>query len=301
MNSSSKARSVKHHLISVALIAFLQIGSGCYVSRITTQDIDSEFKDELADPTYRSYEVGNRTISYIEAGDKKNPRVIFLHGAPGSSASFLSLLKDSTLVSSAHLLAVDRPGYGYSGYGKSVPFLEEQARMLMPLLKDTSQPVILTGHSFGGPVAVRLTMDYPELVDGLVLIAPAIDPALEPAEDWFRLPLSATSLRWLLPPAWRTANDEIYFLEDQLIEMLPRWKEIKIPVTVIQGMKDIRVPAGNARFAKAMLIDSPNVNIIIREHLNHFIPWQEPELIEEAIIEILQVLSQRYAESGDAE
>ncbi|MEL7001710.1 MAG: alpha/beta hydrolase, partial [Bacteroidota bacterium] len=86
------------------------------------------------------------------------------------------------------------------------------------------------------------------------------------------------------PTSFRVTNDEIYYLEDELKDMLPLWKDIQIPATIIQGGKDSLVPAENADFARKMLINSPDVDIVLVEDMNHFVPWSNPELIREAIL-----------------
>ena len=55
-----------------------------------------------------------RPIRYVEIGQDQAPLIVFIHGAPSSSAFWRGLLKDSLLLSKAKLLAVERPGYGYS-------------------------------------------------------------------------------------------------------------------------------------------------------------------------------------------
>ena len=65
--------------------------------------------------------------------------------------------------------------------------------------------------------------------------------------------------------------------------MLPYWKNITQPVTVIQGMKDVLVRPENAAFAKEMLINSKKLDFIIVDDMNHFVPWSHPQLITNAI------------------
>lgn len=283
-------RSISKTCFSLIIISLL---CGCNAYRMNKKSLNNYFVEEVADPVHKEYKVDNRTISYLATGKSDKPDVIFLHGAPGSVKSFIHFLKDTALAARAQLIAVERPGYGYSNYGESITSVKEQAQLLKPLIDKPKKSVILVGHSFGGPIAVRMAMDYPDLIDGLILVAPAIDPDLEPAEDWFRMPFSATALRWLLPPGFRVANDEILHLENELRKMLPLWKNIKIPVTVIQGQKDVRVPPGNAQFAEKMLINSPLVEVIMKEDLNHFIPDEQPELIKEAIHRHLSLIRHR--------
>ena len=69
--------------------------------------------------------------------------------------------------------------------------------------------------------------------------------------------------------------------------MLPLWSSITCPVIVIQGGKDSLVPAKNADFAKRVLVNAP-VELVLKEDMNHFVPWSDPELIRDAIIKIIQ-------------
>jgi pimeloyl-ACP methyl ester carboxylesterase len=131
-----------------------------------------------------------------------------------------------------------------------------------------------------------MAIDFPDLVDGLVLVAPSIDPDLEPNEMWFRAPLATPFLSWILPRSFRASNEEIYHLKPQLEELKSQWKKISCPVTVVQGGKDSFVPAGNANFAQAELINT-NVKVVLEPNANHFIPWNRPELIRQAILEFL--------------
>lgn len=94
----------------------------------------------------------------------------------------------------------------------------------------------MVGHSLGGPLIARVAMDYPELVDGLIMVAPSIDPGLEPKE-WFRAPLATPFFSWILPRSFRASNDELYQLKPELENMLTRWPEVIAPTIVIQGKK----------------------------------------------------------------
>jgi pimeloyl-ACP methyl ester carboxylesterase len=132
-----------------------------------------------------------------------------------------------------------------------------------------------------------MAMDYPDLVDGLVLIAPSIDPALEPHEKWFRAPLATPLLSWILPRSFRASNEEIYRLKPELEAMIPLWETVTCPVVVIQGKKDKLVPAANADFARKMLTKAP-VTFMIYDDMNHFIPWNNPEIIKQAILGLLK-------------
>lgn len=272
--------------ISLSIVVFVilsQLFSGCFSLRMSNREINKYIAELPDGADYTYYELEHRKMHYITTDAQKLPTVIFIHGSPGSLSAFKHFLKDSTLSSQAQLISIDRPGFGQSNFGWSEKSLKKQSQLLLPILElnKSMSPIILVGHSLGGPLIARMAMDFPELVDGIIMVAPSIDPELEP-EEWFRPILYSPFFRWMVPKSFRVSNDEIYFLKEELEEMLPLWKNIEIPVSVIQGGKDTLVPPANADFAKKMLINSIP-RIILREDMNHFVPWSNPELIKQEI------------------
>ncbi|MBI5913810.1 MAG: alpha/beta hydrolase [Bacteroidetes bacterium] len=236
---------------------------------------------------FDSIEAEGRTLHLTRSGVDGLPLVLLVHGSPGSSDAMLDYLADTNLTRQALVIAVDRPGFGYSGFGETERSLKQQARMLKPLLeKFRTGKAVLVGHSYGGPLIARMAMDFPELVDGLVIVAGSIDPALEP-KYWLARPFDWWGLRWMVPPAFRVSNQEILPLKKELEGMLPLWGKITCPVTVVQGTKDDLVPAGNAGFAKKMLTNSRLVGIEMLEGGGHFIMWTEEKLIAQKILDLL--------------
>lgn len=260
----------------------------CLTFRMSKKELDNFLAKKTINGSHHSYNLDKQSIHYAIAGDTSKPLVLFVHGSPGSLSAFIDFIADSMLSKHALLATVDRPGFGHSNFGKAEYSLQQQARLLKPIIEkySTNKPVILVGHSLGGPVIARIAMDYPHLVDGLVLVAASIDPSLEPNEKWFRAPLSTPFLRWILPRSFRASNDEIYRLKNELEDMVPLWDKITCQVIVIQGEKDSLVPARNADFAKNMLVNAP-VTLSLHKEANHFIPWNKPELIRQAILELL--------------
>lgn len=260
----------------------------CMTFRMSRKELQHFLDTKTSNGSHHFYTTESRTLHYAQAGDTTKPLMLFVHGSPGSLSAFTHFLTDSVLTAQALLITADRPGFGHAGLGVAEPSLELQAKMLKPILEkyQNNRPIVLIGHSLGGPVVARMAMDFPDLVDGLVLVAPSIDPDLEPNEMWFRAPLATPFLSWILPRSFRASNEEIYHLKPQLEELKSQWKKISCPVTVVQGGKDSFVPAGNANFAQAELINT-NVKVVLEPNANHFIPWNRPELIRQAILEFL--------------
>ena len=73
-----------------------------------------------------------------------------------------------------HVVAVDRPGCGYSTRDSAdLGRLPEQARMIQEFL-DTKgiSDAVLVGHSLGGAVSLAMALDHPEKTRALALLAP---------------------------------------------------------------------------------------------------------------------------------
>lgn len=249
------------------------------------QIISSEHPD-----WFHTYTVDGRTMHYVKVNDAKaKPLVIFVHGSPGDWSGWTDYLTDETLTRKAHLIAVDRPGFGGSGKGITERSLAQQSKNLAPLLAQASKGrrVILVGHSYGGPLVARIAMDYPDKVTDIIILAGSIDPAQEETK-WYQYPADWRIFRWAIPEELVATNQEIMALKPELEAMLPLWPRIHQRVTVIQGEKDDLVPAANADFAEKMLVNAKPLRIIRLPENNHFLPWNQTELVKATIIKHLE-------------
>lgn len=239
-------------------------------------------------PTYRSYQVLGREIFAAEVGPKDAPPVLYVHGSPGSWDDAAALMTDSQLAGRVRLIAVDRPGFGKSGYGRLETSLARQAAMMAGVLAQAApdRPAIVVGHSLGGPVAARLAMDFPGQVAGLVIVAGSIDPALEKT-TWYQKAARWPVVRSIVPKVLLHANDEILPLKGELEKMMPLWAGIEMPVEVVQGEDDALVPPGNADFAERMLTRA-TVHMMRIPKQGHLIPWERPDLMRDAILRLLE-------------
>jgi pimeloyl-ACP methyl ester carboxylesterase len=230
-----------------------------------------------------------KSIQYFQVGQNEEaPVIAFVHGSPGSLADYKSYLSNVELSQKATMLSIDRLGFGYSDFGNTESSLSIQAKSIMDVLKPYKEnKIILVGHSLGGPVIAKMAMDFPKLIDGIILIAPSISPQLEPSTRWREI-ANWKLFQWLIPTALRVCNQEIIPLKEELEQSMEGWKNIKVPATVIQGEKDKLVPKGNADFAKKMLVNSSSVDMKIIKNGNHFILWSETELVKNAILDLLK-------------
>ena len=175
----------------LSIFVLSQITSSCFSFRMTEKEVTKAFSGYKMKPLQHQIDVLGKTINYAEIGNDTLPVAFFVHGSPGSWSAFVDFMKDTSLLKQVKMVSVDRIGFGESEYGNAEKSLEKQAQYLKPIVakyKQKGKKMILIGHSLGGPLIARMTMDYPELIDNLIIVAGSIDPELEPHEKWFRVP-----------------------------------------------------------------------------------------------------------------
>lgn len=213
---------------------------------------------------------GERPLSWLAAGDRSGARLLMLHGTPGSARGWTPYLQAPP--AGFEVLAPDRPGFGLSRPDLAVTGLAAQAEAVAALLPQDDRPSVVLGHSLGGAVAARLAADYPGRVDALILLAAALDPALErvhPLQQVGRWPV----VRALLPRALRNANAELLALRGELQGLARVLGRIRCPVFIVHGTADDLVPPANVAYAQQQLRRAVQVTTRLLPGCNHFLPW----------------------------
>lgn len=285
--------------VIVLIVVLSQVVSSCVSFSKSDKEVEKYFEGLPEKPVSEFYQVDGYQMHYKVLDKGQGATLVFVHGTPGSWDAFISYFKDSTYYNQAVIISPDRPGFGKSSFGKPVVSLEEQCNLLAPILEKYPSPRILIGHSLGGPVVARMAMDHPDLVEGIVMLAPAIAPELEPEEDWFRVPMRWPVIEGLVPMIFRISNEEVIFLKEELELMLPLWSSITVPAVVIQGVEDALVAPGNGPFADSMLVNAQK-EIIMLEGQNHFLPWNEYPLIKEMVMKMLSDLKAKDAKREES-
>lgn len=279
-----KARIVFLALLGVGIIVVLVAGS-CMTARTSDKKVKTFFAEHLTPVSLHRIPYLSDSIRYLVTGTNPKNVVVFIHGAPGSSDAFHKYLSDKELTSKATLVSIDRPGYGYSAYGKSMPGIIDQARAMWAVIDQfpDAQNLVTVGHSYGGPIAARLAMEQPDRVDAAIMLAPLNDPPSEPI-FWFSYFGKWKATRWMLSKALRVAGDEKFAHADALREIESDWKDLQVPIVHIHGMKDkLAPPKPNIDFSRKHIPDSLLTMTVI-EKTNHFIPWSDYDLVKKTIL-----------------
>lgn len=260
--------------------------------RRSDEELKRIFAERNINASIQYYQTYGRRLRYSSAGDTSLPVLLMLHGSPGSISYYSGRFADSAIRNRFRVYAVDRPGYGYSGFGDPEPSIELQAKMIRPVLDSLNKvhhPVIVMGGSYGASVACRMAMDYPDLIDGLVLTGPALGPGMEKM-FWFTPLIENWSIRWFIPRLFRSANTEKMHHRKELEKMLPYWKNIRVPVVYLQGEKDNLIDTSNAGFARQHLINASSLDIRFIKNRYHRLAQFEWPTIRQAILEVYELI-----------
>ncbi len=256
--------------------------------------------------------LGIRTNCYT-AGERGNPAVILLHGMSTSADSFRELMH--LLADDFYLVAPDIPGFGYSE--NTNPYtMEHLIEWLTDLIEGLNLPSYhLVGHSFGGVLALGQALSYPDALERLVLVAPAVLVASQ-YPDWLKkagknlrlvqagIVLSRVLLERQIRVPFFDADsmDETVWERRRMdyansrasadamnavafYDVRPRLPDVKQPTFIVWGEDDPVVPHYHAEKLKQELPDSKIYKVSTCGH----IPMMERELEVAGVIrEFLQ-------------
>lgn len=265
-------------------------------ARQTDQELANEFRNQSIRPTVHYYRVNEpgkmpRTIRFMEtparSGDSALPVVLFIHGAPSSLSFFNEFFKDTTLLNQAQLVAVDRPGYGYSDFGWVETSIIRQAELLQPLIDRYRKApyLMVVGSSYGGSVSARLAMNNAQRVNHVVFVSSALGPGLERTYPISYL-ADSPLIRWMVSPLLRLANDEKLAHRKALEAILLDWPKIRSNITMLHGQQDDLVYPANVSFAQQHLVNARVKQFLLPEN-RHDIVFNKRRYMTEIILNIL--------------
>ena len=240
------------------------------------------FKKVGVQIAFKDFAVNGRNIHYAEVGDGDKPTLFFIHGSPASWHCFDNYMQDTALLRCYRIIAIDRPGFGFSDFGEATT-VSMQAVLVGALVTklQNGKPFYVIGHSLGGPLATKITAQHPNEVNGLVLLAAAVEPYEEKDEYWRR---ALMPFNFAIPTALQTCNQEIWWFKDDVQTIPADLNHIKCPVIIFQGLDDHMVTPGNGFFAQKELVNSTSVQLFTFPGGHNDIPWTKFDEIKASLL-----------------
>jgi len=180
-------------ILLVALLVFA-IAIALFFAQVTRK-LAAE-AERLVPPVGRFVEVDGAKVHYVERGE--GPPILMIHGLGGQLHHMLRPLMEE-FGEGYRLIAMDRPGSGYSTRPDGKADLASQARFIARFMERLGlERALLVGHSLGGAIALRTALDHPQKVAGLALVAPLTGALGEVPPQFGLLAIRSPLLRWLV-------------------------------------------------------------------------------------------------------
>jgi pimeloyl-ACP methyl ester carboxylesterase len=275
-------------LYTITLLCIWVLLAQCFIMRERWSDKKAYSVFKAKDVPLKMYDtvINHHHLHYAVCGSDSLPTLVFIHGSPGSWMHYMKFMWDSALRSKFRIVSIDRPGFGYSDFGKAM-HLQEQCNIISPVLQKlkTNQPLFLVGHSMGGPVAVKLAADNPSTVNTLVIVAGAIDINQEAKETWRHI-MNVRPLYWTLPGAFGPSNTELLYLKKDLLPLQNDFKNISCNVLFVHGDKDTWVPIKNIAYGTKMMVNAASIKADTLHGADHQIPWKNRDALKEILLQL---------------
>ena len=168
--------------MSAAVIAMTVIAPALAGAWLLSKRLQ-KLAERAVPPAGRFADTQYARLHYIERGTARDdaPSVVMLHGLAGQLHHFAYALVDD-LARDVHVIAIDRPGSGYSTRrpGRAITLLEQAAAVDELLQQLGVRRAVLVGHSLGGALSLTIALQHRSRVAALALIAPltTLDAAL---------------------------------------------------------------------------------------------------------------------------
>ena len=229
--------------IAVITIILILLHSVSGYLRGNDKTLETTFKESNYHYSLHHDTLLGHDIRWFSTGDNAiSKTILFFHGAPGSWQDFSEYLVDSYLQDNVQMIVMDRPGYGYSDYGKAQTSISIQADIAHEIVKSTKvDSLILVGYSYGGPVAGAYAGKYTERVSSVLLLAPVVAP-LDEKIFWFNYVIDFPLLHWIFPRYIQVANEEKLSHSKALHDISHEWTNITAPVIHLHCTDDWIAP-----------------------------------------------------------
>ncbi len=246
-------------------------------------------------------------LAVEEAGGTDGPPIVLLHGLT-ATRRYVVMGSKALERGGRRVISYDARGHGRSSSARSYRYDELAADLLAVLDAYALDRAVLAGASMGAHTLLRVALEAPERVAGIVAITPAFDPAVPPdLERWDALAdglrhggiegfVEAYRVEEEVPAAWaetvRTVlrqrmaqHDDLGAVADAL-QQVPRSQPlasleeltaIDVPAVVVADRDDAD-PGHPLAVGEAYATAIPGARLIVEEPGRSPLAWQGGQL-----------------------
>lgn len=288
---------ITHVMSAIALAVTVQ--AACATREIPIP----ELRQQYGLPASQTFEPAPGVrVHYTDEGSRSGRTLILVHGFGASVHAWRPWIE--RLASDYRLVAIDLPGHGLTetpaGYRASP---ERNAELVHALATQLGiDRFVLVGHSMGGAVSLAYTLEYPDRLQGLVLVASAGWPGEQGGpppglsllnNDVGRFFLKLIDPRLVIGGGLKSAYGDESLATDSVVDRYanlalgqghrdvlltqrsqpePPWTPatfaaIRTPTLVMVGEKDALIPPANGRALAAAIPDAYLVTYAEGGHL----------------------------------
>ncbi len=226
-----------------------------------------------------------------------------IHGAGGS---YLFWPPDIRHLSVGGILAIDLPGHGESS-GDCEDAIEAYAQTLLEFMDRLEiDQAVLGGHSMGGAIAQRMSLDYPERVKGLILVGAGAklrvhsqliedcsgpetySRAVSQILEWSFSQHADQKLVRLAGERMEEGSPSVLFADFKAcngFDILDKVENIKQPTLIVCGEDDQMTPP---KFSKYLAEKIHGSRLEIIPEASHMVMLEKPEAVAGFIDEFLE-------------
>lgn len=305
-------------LLALVAMTVVLLAIGVMVYRDTPAP---EVEAKWATPPSQFIEIDGVRMHYRDEGE--GPVVVLLHA--NYSSLFMWEPWVAALRDRYRVIRLDLPAHGLTGPEPSGNYTLERIQQLFEKFVDEKDlgRFTVVGTSIGGTVAMRFTADHPDRIERLVLISPgSLEPRVRGRTTPANVPKVADVLGYILPKSFTRfmlTNDygdpervteavvdewyEMWMREGNRLAMLnllrqyvsggveDKIRAVSVPVLLIWGEKNKRVPLALAYETEELLVNSPEVRLEVLPGIGHMLVQEAPEASSQLIRRYLDDVS----------
>lgn len=247
----------------------------------------------IADLYYHLYE-GSRL--------GRNPAVVLIHGAGGTHLYWPAEVRR---LPGQRVYAPDLPGHGKSA-GRGRQSISSYAELLLEWLTALGiHSAVFIGHSMGSAIAMTLALDFPQRVNGLVLVGAGarlkvspqlLDAVASPttylnavrlAVEWSFSAETPRKLRDLAEKRMAETRQSVLLADFKAcheFDVTDRLVQIQKPTLILCGAEDKMTPVRNSQYLAEKI---PGSELVLIPQAGHMVQLEQPHRLLEATRDFL--------------